>query len=241
MAKPVHVGCSGFSYKHWRGSFYPEKLPARKWLSHYSGQFPTVEINATFYRLPREKMVQGWVEQTPKDFRFAIKGSRYSTHVYRLRKPEGVPLLWDPLEPLRKAGKLGPILWQLPPTFERDDARLENFLAKIPKGTHCFEFRHESWFKPAVRKRLESHGASLVIAHDARSDLPEAKPCGPVVYVRFHYGAKGRGGNYSSAELKDWARRIAAWRSRREVFAYFNDDMRGFAPANAAALSSSLH
>jgi uncharacterized protein YecE (DUF72 family) len=239
--KPVHVGCSGFSYKHWRGNFYPEKLPAKQWLSYYSGKFPTVEINATFYRLPKEKAVKAWADQTPAGFLFAVKGSRYMTHVYRLGKPEGVERLWKPLAPLRKAGKLGPVLWQLPPNFERDDDRLEGFLAKLPEGRHCFEFRHASWFKPAVRKQLESHGASLVIAHDARSELPEAKPCGPVAYVRFHYGAKGRGGNYAKSEIEAWARKIAAWRSRREVFAYFNDDMRGFAPSNAAVLSASLH
>jgi uncharacterized protein YecE (DUF72 family) len=241
MAKPVHVGCSGFSYKHWRGNFYPEELPAKQWLPYYSGKFSTVEINATFYRLPTEKAAKAWADQTTDDFVFAVKGSRYMTHVYRLRKPQGVELLWKPLEPLRKAGKLGPVLWQLPPNFERDDDRLRGFLAMLPEGKHCFEFRHASWFKLGVRKLLESYGASLVVAHDARSDLPEAKPCGPIVYVRFHYGAKGRGGNYSEAELKEWARKIAAWRSRREVFAYFNDDMRGFAPANAAALSASLH
>jgi len=238
--KPAHVGCSGFSYKDWRGAFYPEKLPAREWLGFYAQKFPTVEINATFYRLPKREMIASWAERTPGGFLFAVKGSRYTTHISRLSKPENVKRFWEPLEPLRKAGKLGPILWQLPPNFERDDERLENFLAKLPKSTHCFEFRHESWFRPAVRELLSSHGASLVVAHDARSDLPPAKPCGPVVYVRFHYGAKGRGGNYSKAELKEWARKIAAWRSRREVYAYFNDDWRGFAPSNAAELSASL-
>ena len=153
-------------------SFYPEKLPAREWLGFYAQKFPTVEINATFYRLPKREMIESWAERTPPEFLFAVKGSRYTTHISRLSKPENVKRFWEPLEPLRKAGKLGPILWQLPPNFERDDERLENFLAKLPKGTHCFEFRHASWFKPAVRELLESHGASLVVAHDARSDLP---------------------------------------------------------------------
>jgi uncharacterized protein YecE (DUF72 family) len=238
--KPARIGCSGWAYKHWRGSLFADGLPQRRWLERYAENFPTVEVNSTFYGLPRSTTLDKWIEQTPGDFLFAVKGSRYVTHRRRLTYPGGIEKFWDALEPLRKADKLGPILWQLPPALKRDDERLEAFLAALPEGRHCFEFRHASWFAGAVRKMLEGAGASLVVAHDARSELPLPAPCGPVAYVRFHYGEKGRGGNYSKAELKSWARRIASWRSRREVYAYFNDDMRGFAPANAAELSASL-
>lgn len=237
----VRVGCSGWSYKHWRGGLYPKGLPQRRWLERYAERFSTVEVNATFYRLPKAETVAAWAKQTPEDFLFAVKGSRYLTHIKRLSTyPGAVERFWEPLEPFREAGKLGPILWQLPPGFKRDDERLEAFLSGLPKGRHCFEFRDRSWFSEPVRAMLEAAGASLVVAHDARSELPLPAPCGPVAYVRFHYGEKGRGGNYSKAELATWARRIASWRSRRDVYAYFNDDMRGFAPANAAELSASL-
>ncbi len=239
-AKRTHrsrIGCSGWSYKEWRGLFYPEKLPQRLWLSHYAEHFSTVEVNATFYRLPTEKMVKRWVEETPDDFEFAVKGSRYMTHVYRLAKPEGVQLFWRPLAPLREAGKLGPILWQLPPNFQRDDERLLGFLDMLPEGRHCFEFRHESWFTPAVTAMLDAHDCSLVTAHDPRGELPVRSPCGPLAYVRFHYGEEGRRGNYSKAELTKWKRRLAGWRRKRDVYAYFNNDWEAFAPRDAAQLS----
>jgi uncharacterized protein YecE (DUF72 family) len=238
--KAVRIGCSGWSYRDWKGRLYPDGLPARRWLERYAEVFDTVEVNATFYRLPRRSTVEAWVEQTPDGFLFAVKGSRYLTHMRRLRDTgRGLDRFWDPLEPLRESGRLGPVLWQLPETFHRDDAVLADFAAALPEARHCFEFRHQSWFVPAVRRLLEERGASLVIAHDARRPLPDARPAGPIAYVRFHYG-RGRDGNYSSSELEEWRRRIAAWRSRREVFAYFNNDWRGFAPANARKLAAGL-
>src|SRR5881397_3343887 len=124
MARPVHIGCSGWNYRDWRGPIYPEKLPARRWLEHYAELFRTVEVNATFYRLPTQAAVSAWVEQTPKEFVFAVKASRYLTHIKRLRwDPGGGRRLYDAVRPLRDAGKLGPTLWQLPETFHRDDER----------------------------------------------------------------------------------------------------------------------
>jgi uncharacterized protein YecE (DUF72 family) len=239
--EPVRIGCSGWSYESWRGRLYPEGLPARRWLERYAEVFDTVEVNATFYRLPKQETVAGWVEQTPDDFLFAVKGSRYLTHMRRLREiKDGVARFWEPLEPLREAGRLGPVLWQLPENLHRDDDLLAGALDVIPPARHCFEFRHSSWFAAGVRELLRERGASLAIGDDARRELPPARPIGSIAYLRLHYGSRGRGGNYSAAELDHWRRRIAAWRSRREVFAYLNNDWNGFAPANAQTLRRGL-
>ncbi|HEX4670356.1 MAG TPA: DUF72 domain-containing protein [Solirubrobacterales bacterium] len=236
----VWIGCSGWSYRDWKGGLY-RGVPASGWLERYAEVFDTVEINATFYRLPKRQTVEAWVEQTPDGFLFAVKGSRYLTHMRRLRDIDaGVARFWEPLEPLREAGRLGPVLWQLPENFVRDDELLEKALDALPPARHCFEFRHPSWFAPAVRRLLEQRGASLAIGDDARRGLPSASPVGDLAYLRLHYGSRGRDGNYSSAELDRWRRRIAAWRSRREVFVYLNNDWRGFAPANARELRRGL-
>ena len=232
------LGCSGWNYASWRhGVFYPERCPARLWLEYYARHFDTVEVNATFYRLPTVKAVQGWVDQTPDDFTFAIKMSRYVTHVKRLRDlGPSLELFYSRLEPLVRSPKLGPVLWQLPPTFRRDDERLAGALAQLPPGRHAFEFRHPSWFAPEVTALLRAHGVALVIG-----DRPEVRPfqthelTADWTFVRFHWGARGRRGNYSESELREWAERLRSWPAR-EVFAYFNNDWEGFAPRNALRL-----
>jgi uncharacterized protein YecE (DUF72 family) len=239
--RAARVGCSGWSYRDWRRVLYPEGLPPSRWLERYASSFDTVEVNATFYRLPEKKTVRAWTEQVPDGFLFAVKASRYLTHMRRLRGiKKGLDRFWARLEPLRGSGKLGPVLWQLPERFERDEETLAATLAILPEARHCFEFRHESWFSPAVYELLEEHAASLVVAHDARRELPPVAPVGPLVYLRLHYGSRGRGGNYSDGELATWRRRIASWRARRDVFAYLNNDWRGFAPSNAAKLRAGL-
>jgi uncharacterized protein YecE (DUF72 family) len=237
----VRIGCSGWSYREWRDAFYPPGTPASRWLEHYASVFDTVELNATFYRLPRLETVAGWAEQVPDGFLFAVKASRYLTHMRRLREIEtGVARFWEPLEPLRETGKLGPVLWQLPERFERDDETLAAALAQLPPAQHCFELRHPSWFAPGVYAILAEHGASLAIGDDPRRPLPSASPVGRLAYLRLHYGARGRDGNYSDRELDTWRRRIAAWRSRRDVFVYLNNDWRAFAPRNALTLRAGL-
>lgn len=237
----VRIGCSGWSYRDWRDRFYPPGTPSSRWLGHYATVFDTVEVNATFYRLPETATVQAWAEQVPDGFLFAIKGSRYLTHMRRLRDMKtGLERFWERIEPLREAGKLGPVLWQLPGNFERDDETLGAALESLPPADHCFEFRHPSWFAPAVYRLLESHAASLALGDDPRRTLPAAAPAGPIAYLRLHYGSRGRDGNYSDRELVAWRRRIAAWRARRRVFAYLNNDWRGFAPRNALTLRSGL-
>jgi len=198
-------------------------------------------VNATFYRLPSEAAVTTWAEQTPKDFVFAVKASRYLTHIKRLKwDPGGGRRLHNAVEPLRNAGKLGPMLWQLPESFHRDDERLAGALADLPDGRHCVEFRHESWFCEPVYELLRSHGIALVIADDPDRPFQTREMTAEWTYVRFHRGGRGRGGNYSRSELDTWVRRIAAWRSRVEVFAYFNNDWQAFAPRNARYLAGRL-
>jgi uncharacterized protein YecE (DUF72 family) len=216
-------------------------LPQRRWLERYAEVFDTVEVNATFYRLPKESTVEGWVEQVPAEFRFAVKASRYLTHMKRLHEiADAVARFWEPLEPLRRRHRLGPVLWQLPESFQRDDDLLASALAELPRAEHCFEFRHPSWYAAPVRDLLAEHGASLAIGDDKRRPLPEAKPVGNLAYLRLHFGHRGRGGNYSEAELDTWRRRIAAWRSHRPVFVYLNNDWKGYAPANARYLLRGL-
>jgi uncharacterized protein YecE (DUF72 family) len=238
----VLVGCSGWNYAHWRnGVFYPPRLASRDWLGFYAEQLETVELNATFYRLPRRAAVEHWVGATPDDFTFAVKVSRYITHVKRLREAgEHLALLLDRIEPLVRSPKLGPLLWQLPPTFRRDDQRLTAALAELPRELrHAIELRHESWFAGEVMELLRSNGVALVIAdgpgirsfqtHELTADF---------AYVRLHHGARGRQGNYSQAELEEWAGRIRRWAARGDVYAYFNNDREGFAPANARTLAT---
>jgi uncharacterized protein YecE (DUF72 family) len=237
----IRIGCSGWSYRDWRERFYPAGTPAGRRLEHYASVFDTVEVNATFYRLQTVETVRGWAETVPDGFLFAVKASRYLTHMRRLREIEaGVGRFWERIEPLHAAGKLGPVLWQLPEGFERDDATLDAALEQLPAAQHCFEFRHPSWFADDVYALLRGHGASLAMGDDARRPLPAASPVGPIAYLRLHFGSSGRDGNYSDRELATWRRRIAAWRSRRPVFAYLNNDWRGFAPRNALSLRTGL-
>jgi uncharacterized protein YecE (DUF72 family) len=236
--KPVRVGCSGWNYTDWRGRLYPPRTPARRWLSVYAKQFDTVEVNSTFYRLARREAVAGWVEQTPPEFVFSVKASRYLTHVKRLTDLDrGFRRFCDPLEPLIEAGRLGPVLWQLPGNFQRDDERLHAWLNALPLGRHTIEFRHPSWFADEVLEALSLFGVALTIGDHPQRPFQPHVPTTDWWFVRLHWGARGRRGNYSRSELEDWARRIASWRQEREVFAYFNNDWEGFAPANARILS----
>jgi uncharacterized protein YecE (DUF72 family) len=243
MPRPVHIGCSGWNYRDWRGVLYPEGLPQRRWLERYAEAFGTVELNATFYRLPTAKAVRTWVDETPDDFVFAVKTSRYMTHVYRLKEPKkgGTALFFDTIAPLHEAGKLGPILWQLPENFKRDDARLSGVLERAPRDhRHAFEFRHPSWFAQGVYDILADHGAALVISDSPKWPFQARKLTADWTYLRLHHGRRGHGGNYSDAELVTWRRRVAAWRSRTEVFAYFNNDWSGYAVRNARKLDRGL-
>jgi uncharacterized protein YecE (DUF72 family) len=239
--RPVHIGCSGWNYAHWRGRVYPKGLPQRRWLEHYASLFGTVEINNTFYRLPRTEAVAAWVAETPPDFLFAVKASRYLTHVKRLQEMgRGVERFYERIEPLLDSPKMGPVLWQLPPTFRRDDERLAAALAALPAGRHCLECRHETWFVEETYELLRRHDVALVIGDHPERPWQASELTADWTFVRFHYGHRGRNGNYSERELEEWARQIEKWRGQVEVFAYFNNDWEGYAVRNGLWLQSRL-
>ena len=240
----IRIGCSGWQYQSWRGEFYPEKgCPQRRWLQHYARHFDTVEVNSTFYRLAKPASVANWVAETPHDFVFAAKGSQYLTHMKRLRDTEqGLERYYASIAPLVESHKLGPILWQLPPNFKRDDELLDRWLdaARRYPGRHAVEFRHRSWFEPDVYGILHAHGVALAIGDDPRRDPVPHVLTTDWTFLRFHYGHRGRRGNYSETELREWAARIRDFASEASVFAYFNNDWEVFAVRNALRMKNLL-
>ena len=239
-SRRLRIGCSGWNYPHWRaGVFYPPRLPQRDWLTYYAERFDTVELNTTFYRLPQSAVVARWVSETPPGFIFAAKVSRYITHIKRLTEvSEHLPLLYERIEPLLQSPKLGPLLWQLPPTFRYDPDRLCSTLEHLHDGRrHAFEFRHPSWFRAETYSLLREHGAALVIAdRPAVNTFQTHELTADYIYVRFHAGTRGRNGNYSRSELSEWAGRLDRWTKKGDVFAYFNNDWEGYAINNAIFL-----
>jgi uncharacterized protein YecE (DUF72 family) len=239
--KPARIGCSGWNYRDWRGGFYPVGVPASRWLECYAQRFDTVEVNATFYRLATRTAVEHWLQQTPADFCFVVKASRYLTHVKRLRDVEqGIERFYEPLAPLHDAGRLGATLWQLPETFHRDDDALAALLEQLPTGRHAIELRHQSWFVQDVFALLHSHDVALVLGDHPERPFQTDRATASWRYIRFHYGSRGRRGNYSDAELEQWAQRLHRWRLTHELLVYFNNDWESFAPKNAMYLQHRL-
>ena len=224
-------------YDSWRGRLYPQRAAKRRWLELYAQRFDTVEVNSTFYRLARRPAVEGWVSQTPPGFLFAVKASRYLTHVRRLQGiADGIARFYEPLEPLIEAGRLGPVLWQLPESFPRQDERLLELLELLPPGRHTIEFRHPSWFAAEVMALLRERGVALAIGDHPARPFQTDEATADWRFIRFHHGRRGRNGNYSATEIDAWARRIAAWRREADIYAYYNNDWNGYAPANARLL-----
>ena len=240
----MRIGCSGWNYPHWRaGVFYPPGRPQRDWLKYYAERFDTVEVNTTFYRLPQAAVVERWVSETPPGFMFAVKVSRYITHIKRLSEvAEHLLLLYERLEPLRGSPKLGPLLWQLPPTFSYHPDRLRSTLEQLHDGhRHAFEFRHPSWFRAETYSLLREHRAALVIAdRPAVNTFQTHELTADYTFVRFHGGTRGRNGNYSRSELEAWAGQLDVWSRKVDVFAYFNNDWEGYAIKNALFLKRQL-
>jgi uncharacterized protein YecE (DUF72 family) len=238
----IKIGCSGWNYQHWRnGVFYPPRLPPRRWLEFYARHFDTVEVNATFYRLPRESAVANWVRESPPGFLFAVKMSRYVTHIKRLRDlASSLEVFYSRIRPLAGSPKLGPVLWQLPGTFRRDDERLAEALRALPPGRHCFEFRHESWFVDGVYELLRTRNVALVIGDTPVRPFQAHELTADWTFIRFHQGTRGRRSNYSERELEDWAQRIEGWAANADVYAYFNNDREGFAVRNGLWLRRRL-
>ena len=230
------VGCSGWNYKSWRGPFYPSTLAASKWLPFYADRFDTVEINNTFYRLPEAQTFARWRAQVPAGFIFAVKASRFLTHMKRLRDPEEpIERLFSRVKPL--GGSLGPVLYQLPGTLAFDLPLLDDFLRALPRRIqHVMEFRHPSWYVDATFECLEQRGASLCL-HDKEGSQISEPFVGRCVYVRFH-GTSGRyHGSYGSRTLASWAKRLVARRQDgADVYAYFNNDPDAVAVQNAETL-----
>jgi uncharacterized protein YecE (DUF72 family) len=242
VAGRVRIGCSGFMYDSWKDGFY-EGVPRKRWLERYAEEFETVELNTTFYRLPKPATVADWVRRTPDGFTFAAKASRYLTHLKRLREMDAsLDLYYESIGPLVESPKLGPIVWQFPANFHRDDERLAAALETLerhPAGRrcrHCFEFRHESWFSDPVYELLSRHDAALVIGDHPKWPFQARVLTTEWTLVRFHHGRRGRRGNYSEREIAEWAELIDSWPSKTEVFAYFNNDWEQFAIANARTL-----
>lgn len=234
----LRIGTSGWIYKHWRGVFYPERLPQRAWLEFYAQHFDTVEVNFSFYRLPSRETFEAWQRRAPEGFCYAVKGSRFITHLKRLQEPEQhVALFFERLQGLGE--RAGPVLWQLPPDFRRDNERLERFLAALPSGhQHALEFRHESWLSEPIFERLAGRGAALVIPESPH--LPRAlRLTTNWTYLRFHEGAHG--GSYTAQQLDTWADWIRSVQAGgATVWAYFNNDVSGYAVKNARALRTRL-
>jgi uncharacterized protein YecE (DUF72 family) len=233
----LRIGCSGWAYKDWKGPFYPPRTKDKDRLAYYATRFDTAEINASFYRLPSEKAVEGWASGAPAGFVFAWKVSRFITHNKKLNDCEdSVALVYGRMAPL--GDKQGPSLIQLPPQLRRNDERLAGFLKLLPKGRHTVEFRHASWYDPAVFRLLADFDASLCVSDHHSAPAPWEVTAG-WVYVRGH-GPGGRYfGRYSEDELGTWAQRIAAWRTEgRDVYAYFDNDVKSAAPQDALALKA---
>ena len=233
----IRIGCSGWNYRDWRERVYPRGVPASRWLAHYATLFDTVEVNSTFYRLAKPKAVAAWVRDTPDDFVFAVKASQFLTHMKRLRDIEtGIGRFYDGIAPLAASPKMGPVLWQLPERMQRDEDLLAGALDALPPGDHCFEFRHPSWFTEPVLDMLRWHGVALAIGdHPARPWQPWTLTTG-WGFVRFHYGRRGRRGNYSDTELAEFADRLVALAAGGPLWVYFNNDWEGFAVRNAQRL-----
>jgi uncharacterized protein YecE (DUF72 family) len=234
------VGTSGWSYDHWKKLFYPEKLPAQERLGFYSHHFDTVEVNASFYHLPTETTFRNWKETVPRDFTFAVKASRYLTHLKRLMEPEEPLKLF--LSRARRLGtKLGPVLFQLPPNWKVNPERLAALLKLLPRTRRfAFEFRDPSWFTEEVESLLRKRSAAFCIYHMVELDCP-LWVTAPFVYLRFHGSSKKYGGSYSHRELERWSKRIRDWLEEGlEVYAYFNNDAYGHAVANGLELSKRI-
>ena len=248
--RSIRIGCSGWNYKHWRGPFYPAGIPVRSWFEHYAKSFDTVEVNNTFYKLPDPETFAAWRDRAPEGFLFGIKASRFLTHLKRLKDPEEpVTRLFEHAREL--GDHFGPILYQLPANFHRDDARLDEFLAILPRtlgeigGTprelilrHAIEFRHPSWYVDEVYRILDAHSITLCL-HDKFGSAIFEPVIGPFMYVRFH-GPGGRYfGRYEIRRLEQWAARLCEqYRRGRHVFAYFNNDPEGMAVFNARELKA---
>lgn len=232
----IHVGTSGWHYDHWRGPFYPEALAKEEFLTHYARRFQTVEVNNTFYQLPREKTLVQWRQAVPREFVFAVKASRYITHMKKLKDPqEPVSNFMERVAALED--KLGPVLFQLPPRWRFNGERLHSFLEALPDGhRYVFEFRDHSWFNDRAYEALARHNAAFCIYHLA-GELSPKEVTADFVYVRLHGPAGSYQGQYRTEDLAGWAGAFSTWaRQGKDVYCYFDNDEAGYAAQDALRL-----
>lgn len=236
----IRIGTSGWVYKHWRGLFYPQELRQEQWFDHYAAHFDTVEINNSFYRLPSATAFAAWREQAPTGFVYAVKASRFLTHLKKLKDPEEpICRFFERADHLGQT--LGPVLYQLPPHWQLNLPRFEHFLASLPQGyLHVVEFRDPSWLTEDVFKLMERYAVAHCI-HDMRPLEVPLRVTAAAVYLRFH-GYPKYGGDYEEVTLESWARHIDQWHSQQlNVFVYFNNDIGGYALNNAQTLKRLLN
>jgi uncharacterized protein YecE (DUF72 family) len=232
----IRIGCSGWTYHHWRGAFYPDGMPQRSWFARYTETFGTVELNTSFYRLPAADTFAKWRDQAPAGFRYAVKAPRFITHMKKLRDCDEP--VTEFLGRVRQLGaSLGPILYQLPPRLAFDRERVETFLALLPGDLHhVLEFRDASWIDPAVLALLDRHEIGFCV-HDMAGSTTPFWASGPLAYLRFHGGEGKYWGRYPDERLlhaADWMAEQAG--SGREVWAYFNNDIHAHAIDDALTL-----
>lgn len=233
---PWHIATSGWHYSHWRGNFYPLELAPADWLAFYAQTFSSVEVNNTFYRLPSVQTVQSWAQQTPPDFIFAVKASRLLTHMKKLRDcAKALARFLSVVEYF--GGKLGPILFQLPPNWQIDCPRLESFLKVLPvEHRYAFEFRHASWHCQQVYELLSQHDIAFC-QYELAGYVTDDIVTTDFAYVRLHGPNGAYGGNYSDTALRRWAARLHAWQPRLTTsYLYFDNDEAGYAVKNARRL-----
>lgn len=235
--RKLWIGTSGWTYKGWRGPFYPPEIPARTWLSWYAEQFPTTEINGSFYRTPSLEAVAAWRDQTPAGFLFAWKASKFITHWKRLSpaSQNSLELMETRLAVLEP--KVGPILFQLPPHFKPDRERLASFIALLSKKRkYAFEFRDPNWYQPAVLDLLRDHDISLCLSDHRDAPSPWEVTAGHV-YVRGHGPAGDYKDRYPKKTLDQWRKTFATWRRKKlTVYCYFDNDQKTAAPLDARRL-----
>jgi uncharacterized protein YecE (DUF72 family) len=232
----IRIGCSGWNYKHWRGIYYPEKMPAKDWFKYYSQTFDTVEINNTFYRLPPASTFQSWESKAPDNFLYAVKANRYITHMIKLKNADESLERFLEVSLLLK-DHLGPLLFQLPPSFKYQRERFESFLNLLPSNVlSVFEFRNQSWMNDEVYQLLDSKGAAFCIHDKPGLQIPKLVT-GRAVYVRFHGADRNYSGNYSDEELVEWWDWMQDQATNgKDLYVYFNNDIGGYAINNAKKL-----
>jgi len=244
--KNIFIGTSGYVYPHWKGIFYPADLPSHKWIEFYAKRFNTVEVNATFYRIPKLETVKSWSRRVPENFRYTVKANRHITHIYRLKErecSETLKRIFQTLEPIKE--RIGCVLYQLPPSLHRDVSLLESFCARIkedyPDFRHAFEFRNNTWLEEDVFNVLREFGVCYVLVSAPKQEYREVTTTS-FSYIRLHGVTDWYSYDYSEDELKFWAKTAKKLlKESEELFIYFNNDTNAYAVKNALRLKELLN